>query len=126
MNATTTAKEAEKPPLDDENVFVLHAVPSATATRKLLGSSRAKAVTELRLARLSERTRVACCYVNGDGAHVLGTAVPVGQHWVRDGDDGNVNSRSFVRALAKSALPFHVKFRRDHEDDLGTLRLAEC
>lgn len=122
----TPVAPPEAPALDDENTYVLHAPQDQRHVRALLGASRAKAVTELRMARLTDRHKVASVVQNALGAYVLTDAVPVRDHWIREGDDGRANERTFIRALGKVSLPWHIKFRRDTEDDLGTIRLGEC
>jgi hypothetical protein len=114
------------PALDSDNAYVLYVNPSQAFVRPLLGPVKAKAVTELRIARLNERTLVAAIIQNAAGIHTLTEPVRAGDHWIREGEDGRVDDLTFIRALAKLCLPWHVKFRRENEDDLGTLRLGEC
>lgn len=133
MNTQQQGKPPTQAPIPavaglDEDTYVLHEPTVPTHhIRAALGQSKARAVTELRIARLTERHSVATMVLTDDGkGYRLSEAVRVAPHWLREGEDGNVNSRTFMRELAKATLPAHLKFRRDNEDDLGTLRLGDC
>jgi hypothetical protein len=108
------------------DTFVLYPAVAQPQARKLTAGAEVRLVQELRMARLGQHYKVAVVVRDDDGVYKLRPAVSAAEHWVRDENDGRVNEKTFVEALALQALPWHVKFRRDNEDDLGTLRLAEC
>ena len=118
----------------DEWTYVLtagdeHDIAAARRWRQALAErspeSAPRIVQELKFARLTDRHTVIALY-RPDGASELkaGPPVRVRDHWVKDGDDGVVNSQTFCGALAAGMLPAVCKVRRDKEDDTGTLRIG--
>lgn len=129
-----TTEETKAPALDE---FVYFLTPTedtderecAEWKQKLLDKTpdcKAKFVSSLNLSRLSERHLVIALYRPArKGSEITaGPAIKVVDHWLADGDDGKVNSRTFLRALNMTCLPAVVKLRRDKIDDQGTLRLG--
>jgi len=123
----------------DEFTYVLtagdeHDVHDARVWRKKLSErspdSAPKMVQEIKLARLTERHTVIALYRPDDGIErskelVAGPPVQVRDHWRKDGDDGEVNTETFIGTLAKGILPAVVKTRRENiDEDLGTIRLG--
>lgn len=118
----------------DEFCYVLHAADAneekdAQKWRDALlqrePNATPKLVTEIKMARLSERHSVVALY-RKDGATELQATEPVlvRAHWRKEGDDGSVNDRTFIRELARRCLPAMLKLRRDTDEDLGILKLG--
>lgn len=126
------AEPVQQPePQLNEFCYVLHAPDqndekAAAEWRKTLpAGSKPKVVTEIKLTRLSESHSVIALY-RPEGSDTLqaGARIKAADHWRREGEDGSVDTRSFLRALARTCLPAILKIRRDSDDDLGTLRLG--
>lgn len=123
----------ERPEMD-EWVYLLHsgegndprdAKKWRDALLKRSPKSAPKLVTELKLARLTERHSIVALY-RKDGDQELTAAPPVLARdcWRVQGEDGIVDPAAFYRALSANILPATVKARRETEEDLGYVKLG--
>jgi hypothetical protein len=136
MTENTDKPKTPKATTPDEWVYFL--LPSEETDEKLANAwkkkhladhpdSKAKFVSEIKLQRLTERHIVIPLYVPATEATTkeitAGTGVRVADHWLAEGEDGRVNTRTFLRQLNKGCLPAMIKARRDTDEDLGSITL---
>jgi hypothetical protein len=96
---------------------------------KLNPGSKARFVDSIKVARLTERHLVLCLYrapgTSPDGAASLtcSDATRVADHWQARGEDGLVNTQTLTAAINATCLPAVVKYRKESDEDQGTISL---